>query len=258
LYEEPKPPRTRRILIAALSISMLVLSLFLIIWFTRTFLGANLAQNLTSTDWAGYVVASDLINPRPVLRYLSASWTVPVTEVSPRSTYSAAWIGIGGQRDDTLIQIGTEQDSAGGRIAYSAWYELYPSNSVTIAAIEVSAGDSISASINLTDSTTNQWELRITDTTKGQGFDETFFYDSSRLTAEWIVERPIVRNAISTLANFGTLTFNNLTVATDSQSGTPTVFSFSRITMYDRQNNQLVTISSLSVGGSSFTVTYLD
>jgi hypothetical protein len=236
---------------------MLVLSLFLVIWFTHTFLGANLAQNLTSTDWAGYVVASDLINPQPLLRYVSASWTVPETEVSPRSTYSAVWIGIGGQRDDTLIQIGTEQDSAGGHAAYSAWYEMLPSDSVTIAAIKVSAGDRISASINLTDATTNQWELRITDVTKGQGFDETFSYDSYRLTAEWIVERPTVRNVISTLANFGTLTFNNLTAATDSQSGKPTAFSFSRITMYDRQNNQLVTVSSLSPDGSSFTMTYL-
>ena len=84
------------------------------------------SQQLTSSNWSGYCVVSDLITPQPQVTSVSASWTVPAVNVSIGNSYSAAWIGVGGQYDDTLIQIGTEQDSINGRATFSAWYELLP------------------------------------------------------------------------------------------------------------------------------------
>lgn len=179
--------------------------------------------------------------------------------VSQGNTFSATWIGIGGlQGDATLIQTGTEQDSIGGSETYSAWYELLPHDAVTISTVDVSAGDEITASINLVDSATNLWSIEIEDITTSQMFKENFFYASSRLSAEWIVERPAVgSSSFSTLANFGSVTFTDSRIIMNNTVGTISNFPFARVIMENRQNRKLVTVSSLSSDGSSFTVTYL-
>lgn len=48
------------------------------------------------SNWAGYIVASDLNNPQPVVTSVSASWAVPnVTPSLLSDKFSAIWIGIG-------------------------------------------------------------------------------------------------------------------------------------------------------------------
>jgi hypothetical protein len=238
---------------------MLVASVFLIRTFLTSFLMNPLGQATVSLDWAGYTVTTSSLNPQPVLIGVNGSWTVPTVSASIGDTYSAAWIGIGGQLegDSTLIQVGTEHDSISGQPEYSAWYELLPNDSVTITTINVSPGDEITASINLTDSNTNEWIVEINDVTQGQEFSENFFYVSSKLSAEWVVERPTVGNHLSTLADFGHVTFTNASARTDTSVEKINDFSFSQVIMQDRQNRQLVTVSSLSSDGSSFTVSYL-
>jgi hypothetical protein len=238
---------------------MLVASVFLIRTFIISFLTNPMGQATASLDWAGYTVTSSSFNPQPVLIGVNGSWIVSTVSVSIDDTYSAAWIGIGGQLegDYTLIQVGTEHDSINGRPAYSAWYELLPNDSVTITTINVSPGDEITASIDLADSNANEWTVEINDVTQGQEFRENFFYVSSRLSAEWVVERPTVGSHISTIANFGHVTFTNASARTDTSVGKINDFSFSQVIMQDRQNRQLVTVSSLSSDGSSFTVNYL-
>lgn len=236
---------------------MLVIAVSLIVFVDMLF-RKPVGQSLTSLDWAGYVVVSDFRNPQPVFTSVSGSWVVPEVAISQRDTYSAAWIGIGGQQDDTLIQTGTQHDSINGQPVYSAWYELLPYDAVTIATINVSAGDTIEAHISLVDSASNEWLVRIVDLTNGQSFSRNLSYDSSRLTAEWIVERPTVNNIIGTLANFGSVTFAGPSATLDSRAVTISDLPFSRVTMYDRHNTQLVSISPLDSRSSSFTVTYLN
>lgn len=255
--EEPRRQPIRRRFIVVLWISMLLFSSFVIVLLTRTFLRPPIRQNISSSDWSGYVVYSDPMNPSPEMRNVSASWIVPTVPVSRRNTYSDVWIGIGGQFDNSLIQTGTEQDSENGRPVYLAWYELLPDYSVTITAVNVSAGDTITASISLIDTGTNEWLIEIGDITNGQSFSQRFIYISSRLSAEWIVERPTVNEALTTLADFGSVTFTDMKVSTDSSSGTAADFPFSQVTMYDRQNNQLVTVSQLASHGTTFNVAYL-
>lgn len=246
-----------RIFLIILWIIMLAASFFLITTFLNTFFSGPSNPSLLSTDWAGYVVVSDFSNPQPVVIGVNGSWNVPQVTVSQSDKFSAAWIGIGGYLEETLIQTGTEQDSINGTAEYSAWYELLPNDSFTITTMNVSPGDKIQASIKLVDSAANEWLIEIADVTNEQRFKENFFYNSSRLSADWVLERPLVNNVISTLADFDTVTFTDASVTVNSKVGTISDFPFAQIIMHNRRNIELVTVSSLSSKGSSFTVNYL-
>jgi hypothetical protein len=238
-------------------ILMLVVAGFLVDIFLTPFSTSYLGPRLVSLDWSGYVVVSDSGNPQPVFSGVNGSWTIPKVTPSQNDEFSAVWIGIGGQLDDSLIQTGTEQDSINGTEAYSAWYELLPNNSVTITTINVTQGDEITAWISLVDSATNQWSIEITDLTNGESFQQSFQYDSSKLSAEWIVERPTVDSTLGTLANFGSATFTDSKATTSNATGTIKNFPFSQVLMSDRRNRQLVTVSPLNRDGSGFTVNYI-
>jgi hypothetical protein len=256
----PPPPgseqrkRLSAFLLTALLVFVLVLALILI----YPLLASPSSQPLTSADWSGYSVASALSSPQPTVTSINGSWTVPSVNVSFTNSFSAVWIGVGGQFDNTLIQVGTQQDSIRGQGQYSAWYEVLPADAVTIDSLSISSGDSIEASVFISNSTADMWTIEIRDITNGQSFHKSLLYDSSMLSAEWIMERPTVSNRVGTLADFGQVTFTDCEATIGGSLGTISSFPSFRITMYDRQNRQLVSVSSLSAGGSSFAVNYLD
>jgi hypothetical protein len=123
--------------------------------------------------------------------------------------------------------------------------------------MNVSPGDQIKASINLVDSVSNKWSIEIRDATNGQTFQNDFFYYSSQLSAEWIIERPTINNMLRGLADFGSATFTDSYATIDTTVGTINSFPHSQVTMHNRQNNPLVTVSSLDSKGSGFTIDYL-
>jgi len=252
--EHPTKRKTYAVLLIVLLASLLLLTLILVF----PLLTSSPSKRLISSDWSGYSVASDLTNPQPQVTSINASWAVPAVNVSKGNSYCATWIGVGGQFDETLIQAGTEQDSINGRGTYSAWYELLPYDAVTVNSLSVSPGDRITASISLLDPTTNTWSIEIQDVTDGQSVQKSLVYDSSMLSAEWIVERPTVNNRIRTLADFGQVTFMGCTATMSGRVGTIGSFPSTQVTMYNRQNTELVSVSSLTSKGSSFTVKYLD
>lgn len=226
------------------------------------------AAPLVSNDsnWAGYVAASDLQNPQATVAGVSASWVVPRVVTSVQNEFSAIWIGIGGFFDQTLIQIGTEQDSIQGQSEYSAWYELLPQNSVTIDTITVSPGDQISASIQLVNSNTNEWTIDIKDITTNQEYNSNFFYAASKLSAEWIVERPEIstrrsQGTLANLADIGNVVLTGCQAIIGSKSGSISSFPVTESVMYstvDRKSgagvSQLAAVSDLTGNGSSFAV----
>jgi hypothetical protein len=202
-------------------------------------------------------VASDVQNRSPVVSSISASWTVPEIKPSENNTFSGVWVGIGGYGEDTLIQTGTEQEYVNGRVVYYAWYELLPDYLVRIPNIHVRAGDTVTVSISLINKNTNTWSIEIADVTRGERFKKTAVYNSSRLSAEWVVERPKVNDTISTLADFGNVTFTECKATIEGNTGAINNFSYAQLAMYD-QELQLVTVSPLNDDGSSFTVSYLE
>ncbi len=210
-----------------------------------------------SLNWAGYAVATNFSDPKPVATGVSGSWVIPQIQVSQSDSFSAIWVGIGGTFGQTLIQAGTEQDSINGVAVYSAWYELLPADSVTVTTVNVSPGDAVTVSIKLVNSNLDIWSIELNDLTTGQNFIQDFTYDSSRLSAEWIVERPDVDNALSNIADFGSITFSNCTAEVNNQAGALAYFPLSRSFMYNSEGMRLVGVSDYFSNGSSFTASYI-
>jgi len=248
-----KPPmrtgRTFEILLIILLDALLIFSLFL--FFPLLTGSAN--RSLNSSNWSGYVVATNLNNPHPSVTEIEASWAVPAVSVSRTNSYSAAWVGIGGEFDTSLIQAGTEQDSINGVGKYYAWYELLQNNAVTVDSLHITPGDQITASISLTSA--NTWLIEINDSVSGQYY-RSVFYISSMLSAEWIVERPKINGVLTNLADFSELTFTSCAATVGGKVDTIRNLPYIQVTMYN-QNMQLARISPPASNGSSFTINYL-
>ncbi len=156
-----------------------------------------------SDNWAGYARSGSAISS------VSADWIVPtVAATSKASAYSVAWIGIDGFDDtnrNSLIQIGTEQDSFKGRPYYRAFWEILPAAATSINSMTIHPGDLMSASI--THGTGSQWTLQIVDISTQQSYSTTQNYDGPRTSAEWILEAPTVGGKASKLPTMSAVTF---------------------------------------------------
>jgi hypothetical protein len=181
---------------------------------------------------------------------------VPQVNPSENNTFSGVWVGVGGYGEDSLIQTGTEQEYFNGEAIYYAWYELLPDYLVPIRNIHVQPGDTMTASISLVNENTNTWSITLRDVTRGEQIKKTVVYNSSRLSAEWVVERPKVDGNVSTLADFESVTFTECTATVDGVTGVIGNFSYSKLVMHE-DDTPLVTVSSLDGGESGFTVDYL-
>lgn len=248
--------RFRAVFLCLVWILLFVLSMSTLEMLLGAFTSKAHVQSLISLTWSGYVVSSDFSYPTPEVIGVSAHWVVPYVTLSVSNTYSSAWIGIGGQFDNSLIQIGTEHDSVNGKERILAWYELLPDYAVNIP-MNISAGDYMSASINLIDNSTGLWLMRIANLSNGESFSKNVYYNSTLLSGEWIVERPTLNGKVSELANFGVVTFTEAYVNINNEVLPIGKTSFSQIHLTDHQNTQLTTISKISPEGTSFTVQYI-
>ena len=104
----------------------------------------------TSLNWSGYAAETNLSKPASgAVSNVVGSWTVPGVQASTPSkdTYSSAWVGIDGYSDNTVEQIGTEQDWTASGKSYYAWFEMYPNYAYEIVGFPVDQGDMISAQV---------------------------------------------------------------------------------------------------------------
>jgi hypothetical protein len=214
-------------------------------------------QSVRASQWSGYLVASDIKNRTSVVSSVSGSWTVPAVKFSENDTFSGVWVGIGGYGEETLIQVGTEQECVSGQRTYYAWYELLPAYMIRIRTLSVQPGDTITTSISLINENTSTWSIEINDVTQGRNFRKNVFYNSSRLSAEWIVERPKVNGTVTTLADFGDMTLTECKATLAGVTGAVGNFSYVQLVMYGDKDAALVSVSPLNGSGSSFTVSYL-
>jgi hypothetical protein len=255
--EARKPSGVRLAALATVLVVMIVAGAFIALQrYPASPLAVQPTQSLTSSDWSGYSVSTNLKNPQASVTGVSATWTVPAVAASVGASYSAVWVGIGGQYDQSLIQVGTQQDSVFGSANYSAWYELLPDYPVYLG-LNISPGDTIRAEIALVSSATDTWSISISDTSTGQTFQTNVVYSSSMLSAEWVVERPLVRSRSGPLADFGSVTITNCSATVSNKRGSITGFPSSKFSMINRMNNDLVSVSPIVPNGGSFTVTFL-
>ncbi|MDH2902211.1 MAG: G1 family endopeptidase [archaeon] len=207
-----------------------------------------------STNWSGYAD-----NAGPVTN-VSGSWTVPTLSCpSSGSTYVAIWVGIDGYSSSTVEQTGVLGQCSSGKASYSAWYEFYPSASVTISGFSVSPGDNVTANVSYSGGV---FTTTIKDLTTGATFSTTgTVSNAARSSAEWIVERPalcsIFRCSLSTLSNFGSTSFTSASATIGGATGSISAFSDVAITMVGSSSGPvLAEPSSLSTDGTSFSVAY--
>lgn len=231
-----------------------------------------MANTTRSTNWAGYAVH----RPGVSFSEVSASWTQPdATCVPGAPSYSADWVGLGGYKptSDALEQTGTEVDcNSAGKVVSSAWYELVPAPSKTIA-LRVEPGDVMHATVTVTG---NQVVIELDNLTRHQSFHKTLTAPSIDVSsAEWIVEAPsecLGQYACQALplADFGSVLFSSAT-ARSSTGAVGSIashrWSRSRIDLVAGAQSLIVSRnasdglgtaapSPLSGGGRSFDVTY--
>jgi len=213
----------------------------------------------TSSNWSGYASVSNISSPASnYVKTVQGSWIIPTLTCGSSTTYSSAWVGIDGYSDNSVEQIGTEQDCSNGAQQNYAWFEMYPHPSFKITGITVHAGDVFNAKVAYIGN--SKFQLSITDATTGKSYSNTFKAKAQRSSAEWVVEAPY-SGGILPLANFGTMNFTNAqfndssgnAIAIDGK-GTGT---YDQITMHD-PNGGSSTPSALTDSGaaSSFSVTY--
>ena len=154
-----------------------------------------------SGNWSGYNQGTLEQADHKQFKAVAGDWTVPKASQhkAKEAEFSSTWIGIGGgcidagctATDSTLIQAGTEQDvDATGKASYSSWWEIIPEPSTPITTLTISPGDHMH--VTIAEATPGMWTITVADLTTKKSFTTTTPYSSSHLTAEWIVETPVV------------------------------------------------------------------
>ena len=204
------------------------------------------AAAMTSENWAGYVSAG---NPG-TFTSVSASWTEPAVTCTAADTFSSFWVGLDGDRTDTVEQTGTEADCAAGAATYQGWFEMFP-NAPVFYDNPVQPGDAMSASVVANGG--GSFTLTLTDSTQGwtQTTDQTS--DTAQLgSAEVIAEAPSDgTGAVLPLSVFGTVSFTDVT-ADNTAIGNENP---SALTMVSANDVTEATPSALT-DGNAFTVTW--
>jgi len=179
-----------------------------------------------SSNWAGYAVTAPEGSPDASFTDVTGTWTQTKASCTSGETSAAAfWVGLGGwaETSQALEQIGTEADcSSGGRISYSAWYELVPAGPVELT-MKVRPGDRFTGAVLVTGS---QVLLSLKNLTRHTRFTKRlpFVQELDTASAEWIAEAPSLCGSsgqcqVVPLTNFGTVTFTRAAAIGNAHPG---------------------------------------
>jgi hypothetical protein len=210
--------------------------------------------SIKSFNWSGYAVRSKKHKISGVIG------TFVVPHAGNSGQLAATWAGIGGFKTSDLIQAGTSEDATSGPLfgpKYFAWYELLPHPETQLqgckgdAHCKVAPGDHISIKIKAKGGTT--WKISVTNHGKWS-WSKTVHYNSSRSSAEWILEAPtIVLLGQSKLSHVGTVHFGPTSKFTTG-SGNHTIAHGNpiKIVLSPKGGAGSATPSALAKNGQSF------
>jgi hypothetical protein len=203
----------------------------------------------TTVNWAGYSATGGTFTG------VTGSWVAPSPSGSGATSADATWVGIGGVTSNDLIQVGTQNEVLpNGTVQTSVFYETLPDTSQDISSVTINPGDSVSASI--TETSPNEWTIRLIDNTNGSSFATNVAYDSSLSSAEWIEEEPSYGSTQEMpLDNFGTVSFTSGGATEDGNTVSITGSQAQALTMVNQANQVLASTSALGNDGNSFSVT---
>jgi hypothetical protein len=212
---------------------------------------------VTSLNWAGYAVTPSA----PAITSVTSTFIVPSAGLLPPG-FAATWTGIGGFSTTDLIQAGVGEQSLPSLPLigdqYFPWYELLPGAEVQLtgcagdANCTVAPGDSIA--IIITQVATNTWAIAFANSTRNWTWTQAVPYNSSKSSAEWIVEAPSVEALQTTVAPLSIVNMGPVNRYTEGGStytiaqGNPT-----RIVLSPGIFNE-ATPSTLAADGQSFRV----
>jgi hypothetical protein len=177
--------------------------------------------NGSSGNWSGYASATSLAAPQTAsVTDVRGRWTVPSVKASRNDAYSSFWIGIDGYTDNSVEQIGTEQDWTGGAPDNYAWFEMYPKAAFLIDRFPIGPGDRVGARVEYIGNAT--FLLSITNFTRGHAYTVPTRYTHARgaqySSAEWVVEAPYSSGFLP-LANFGIGYFHHCVATINGTTG---------------------------------------
>lgn len=166
-----------------------------------------------SSNWSGYAVTAAAVP----FTAATAAWTVPSVNPTKSPSYSAAWVGIDGFTNSSLIQTGTEQDYYSGGAHYAAWWTTsaqgFAEQQVTSGCTgtgpcgRVVAGDQMTASIS--GAIGGSWTMQLADTSQHWSFTKgPIAYSGPGTSAEWIMEAPTVGGRVAPIARYSTFAFD--------------------------------------------------
>lgn len=196
------------------------------------------AQEVGTTNWSGYEVATSFTSPQPqAVTMISGAWAIPQLHPTPDNSAVSVWIGIDGDAtlsSNMIAQIGTTQkySPTGGVQTPYAWFQMFPEmmDSQIISTVPVSVGDIMVATVTYlaAEGGLYYFNMEITNLTQNVSSGTFLAYTSTPpdlICAEWIVEAPQFEGVLSSLADFGNLTFTSCTAtingATQAVGGFP-------------------------------------
>ena len=228
------------------------------------------ANSFESLNWAGYAINATAGSVTQV----KGSWVQSsVTCPSSGILYVAFWTGIDGLTSSTVEQTGTMAQCSNGVASYSAWYEFYPSGSVTISSLNIQPGNKISATVKYS-TKTSKFTVSIKDVTTGKSYSISSAVSGAlRSSAEWITETPevcsVLSCSLSSLPNFATASFGKDSTSVSSTDSATISGANSAISKFGSMVDELTMVtdptgtpvmaqpSSLSTDGTSFSVTWV-
>jgi hypothetical protein len=205
---------------------------------------ANSALNLSSS-WSGELDSGSGANFTEV----AGDWVVPAVQSSTIDTASSTWIGIDGAFASSLIRTGTEQNSGPTGTQYYGWFQLLPQAPIVIG-LAVFPGDTMQASVS--ESAPGTWNIALDDLTRHWTTSQAFTYNTPGLSAEWIEGASTSGGSVSTLADYGSMTFTNLAIG-----GTGLSSAFINPIYMDDQSGAIISYpADLNTTTDSFSVFY--
>ncbi|MBB5895792.1 G1 family glutamic endopeptidase [Kutzneria kofuensis] len=198
----------------------------------------------TNDHWSGYSAHSSTYST------VSASWTEPSVDCRTGGEV-VFWVGLDGDGNDNVEQTGTHVLCRNGRAVHTGWWETYPCYNIIDYGHPVRAGDKIDATV--TDNGNGTYRLYLRDETQGwtEQPDKRACSGAGDVSAEVITETPIYPNGPSALANFGTVTYTNVSV-----NGRPLSTAGPQAINMVRHGRTIDTTSAIS-GGTQFSNTWL-
>jgi hypothetical protein len=196
-----------------------------------------------STNWSGYAVRSS----SDAISRATSTFIVPKLNPPP-SGYASTWVGIGGVSSHDLIQAGISEQSTTPH--YFAWWETLPSSAVRVKNKSVSPGDKVT--VTVAQSSSKKWKISLTDAGHWS-FSKTVNYNSSRSSAEWILEAPTVGGTQTKLPGLKEAMFGPTSkYETNGASHTVAHGNPDKILMVTKSGSREATPSALASNGQSF------